>query len=139
VPQEIAEIMLHRPPMLLIDELISYDETRATARTTFSHERYGAENGFTSEPALIECMAQTVAAQRGQLAYDKGISPQPGMLVGVQNTEFHRPAEVDIPLNIDIEITHKLDNLYLVDCEITHRSERIVSGSLKFYAPEDTE
>lgn len=125
--------------MLLIDEVVSYTETGATLQTTFTPNRYGISNGSVSEPALIECMAQAVAAHRGQLARDRGIAPQPGMLVGVQELTIHVEAACDVPLITTIQIARKLGPLYLVDCTITQDDQQIASGALKFFAPDESE
>lgn len=124
--------------MRLIDTLVACSERSAEAHTTFAQDDYGVHEGLVSEPALVECMAQTMAAHQGQIARERGIEPKLGMLVGVKDVTFERAAECGHRLNIQVNITHQIGSFYLSECSITQGSQAIAEGTLKFYLPGET-
>src|SRR5436190_10908932 len=64
----ITNLLPHRPPMQWIDELIEYTDTTATARACFGPGHFALHDTLVSETALVECVAQTVAAALGARA-----------------------------------------------------------------------
>ncbi len=135
----VDEILLHRPPMQLIDRLVDCSERSAAAEMTFSEDGYGVENGTVSEPALLECMAQTMAAHQGQRALEQGIEPVLGMLVGLKDVIFHQSVGWGVRLDIRVDITHNVGSFYLADCSVARDSVEVASGTLKFFVPEEGE
>ena len=63
MPDAIESLLPHRAPMRFIDALIDCSETTATATTTFDANHFAVADGFVLESALVECVAQTVAAR----------------------------------------------------------------------------
>ncbi len=133
----VDEILLHRPPMRFIERLLECSERSAMAETTFAEDGYGVDDGRVSEPALLECMAQTMAAHQGQRAREQGIEPAPGMLVGVKDVHFLQPAASGLRLEIRVDITHKVGSFYLAYCRVLQDSVEVASGTLKFFVPEE--
>src|SRR2546427_6054756 len=83
----IETLIPHRPPMRWIDALTDCTDTTATATACFSSGHFAVADGLVREMALIECVAQTVAAALGHRAQTRG---QPGgaanvMLAAVSN------------------------------------------------------
>ncbi len=82
------ELIPHRPPMRLIDEVESFDaeRKRLVARVTISDRQLFFSEGGVPSWAAIEYMAQTAAALVG--CYDKHVSPgrsaRPGLLLGAR-------------------------------------------------------
>ena len=68
----IEQLLPHRAPMRWIDALVECTETTAVATATFSAEHFAVENGAVLETALVECVAQTVAAALGRRSQANG-------------------------------------------------------------------
>src|SRR5439155_26915135 len=70
--REIESLLPHRPPMRWIDSLIECTETEARGRVSFAKDHFAVVNGQIAESALVECVAQTVAAALGYRSRGKG-------------------------------------------------------------------
>ena len=86
----IEQLIPHRAPMRWVEELIDCTDTTATATTRFTAEHFAVATGTVIETALVECMAQTVAAALGQRMRTSGKSSAAnnGMLAAVSNFKF---------------------------------------------------
>lgn len=93
LPAKIEGMIPHKPPMLLVHELLSCTEQEALVRS-----KPGAESMFSNGSHLdrivgIEMVAQSYAALRAWLAAKQGKSLTTGYLVGVQRARLK-----DLPL-----------------------------------------
>ena len=120
--------------MVLIDSLTRCDSETAEASKTFTSADYGLEAaGRVSEPMLIECLAQTVAAAQGSQARSHGRKPAEGMLVGVSDFDFFRLACQGETLTLTTRITHRLGQFLVVEGSVWAEDELIAKGELKLY------
>ena len=126
-------LLPHRPPMVMIDSLLECGETSGTAVKTFSADSYGADGKAVSEPVLVECLAQTVAAMQGRQARDRGTSPAGGMLVGISDFRFHRPARLNEPLTLAVGVVRQLGSMLLAVGRVSQGGSLVAEGTLKFY------
>ena len=60
------DLIPHRAPMQWINALADCSETTATATACFPADDFAVADGKVIETALVECVAQTVAAALGQ-------------------------------------------------------------------------
>src|ERR1700744_70082 len=89
------QLLPHRAPMQWINALIACTATTATATACFSDTDFAVADGQVLETALVECVAQTVAAalaQRALAASQPSAVTANGMLVGVTNFKMASPA-----------------------------------------------
>lgn len=133
----LTEVMPHRPPLLLLDAIVKWDEDSACSEKTFRDGDYGLDNGNVLESALTECIAQTVAAKHGLNALKKNKEPDKGMLVGIDKLEFFMPVEKDSRLTINVEKSYSFGPFVIVDGTIHKDKELVAKGSMKLYLMED--
>ena len=62
---DIQELLPQRPPILMVDRLLSADDKRAETELLVRTDNIFVENGMLKAYAIIENMAQTCAAQLG--------------------------------------------------------------------------
>jgi len=125
--------------MRWIDSLIDCTDTTATATAFFDAEHFAVANGVVSETALVECVAQTVAAALGQRARTRGHSGNAGigntgMLAAVSNFQIHSPVPAGKPLRIDVREVKRLGPMLMVTGTVSCDGELIASGELTLYA-----
>ena len=87
----IVQLVPHREPMILLDELL--DWKRGWARCTFvvRDEARFVEDGILAMPFTIEHMAQSVAVCMGYEAFLDGRGVRVGMIVGCRTFEALAP------------------------------------------------
>jgi predicted hotdog family 3-hydroxylacyl-ACP dehydratase len=131
----IDEILIHRSPIRMVDDLTDASESGATAEMTFHPNDYGVEDGVVGEPALLECMAQAMAAYQGHMALEHGVAPRPGMLVGIRDAAFHAPISCGALLRIRVQIKHRVGDFAIAECAALDGVRVCAQATLKFYAP----
>jgi 3-hydroxyacyl-[acyl-carrier-protein] dehydratase len=134
----IEQLIPHRAPMRFIDALVECTETTAVATVCFRADSYAVVNGFVLESALVECVAQTVAAALGRRAEINGKSDfavaATGMLVAVSNFKIQSRPAAGKELRIEIRELRRLGLMLRVAGEIFCDGQIIASGELTLYA-----
>jgi len=129
----------HRPPMRWIESLLECTEASAVATATFDDNHFAVAHGRISEAALVECVAQTVAAALGERARMHGHSANSGissagMLAAVSNFKIHSPPPLNKPFRIEVRELKRFGSMLLVTGSISCAGETIASGELTLYA-----
>lgn len=132
----IESLIPHRAPMRFIDALIECTETSATATACFDADHFAIADGFVIEAALVECVAQTVAAAQGQRGKDSGQSSGAahGMLAAVSRFQIHSRPACGQTLKIEVRELKRLGPMLLIAGAISCDGEKIASGELSLYA-----
>lgn len=132
----IEELIPHRAPMRFIDALTDCTDTTATATANFSADHFAVADGAVLETALVECVAQTVAAALGQRAKNRGQSggAANGMLVAVTNFQIQARPPAEKELRIEIRELKRLGPMLMISSQIFCEGQTIASGVLTLYA-----
>jgi predicted hotdog family 3-hydroxylacyl-ACP dehydratase len=132
----LENLLPHRPPMLWIRALTRCTDTDATATANFEEVDFAVQNGALLETALVECMAQTVAAAQGERARRSGKAGAGvgGMLAAVTDFRIQAPAPLGKPLEIDVRELKRFGPMLLVSGEVKCQGQLIASGQLSLYA-----
>ncbi len=136
----IQDLLPHRDNMLLLDRLLSCDDTQACAEYAPRADAwYADKNGNMPSWIGLELMAQTVAAHVGQTQRLKGLAPRPGVLLG---TRRYQAAQGYFPSGQKLRIEavrNYLDEsgLGAYDCRILLDEGEVASATVKVYQPVD--
>lgn len=87
---EIDELIPHRRPLRLIDQILEVDEDSAVTASTVTEQWPLFANGSVNPIVLIELVAQTALAHRGYTQIKKSAASvvRKGFLVGVKHADF---------------------------------------------------
>ena len=119
--KEIEEMIPHRAPMRLVDEIVSMDETTIVCRKTFQGDEFFVQGhfpGFPIVPGVIqcECCLQAGAILLSQRApNDDNFVPVATRMDGVKFKTMVRPGDT-----VDIHATLKevLSNAYFLSAKL---------------------
>ena len=137
----VESLIPHRAPMRWINALTDCTETTATATACFGATDFAVVNGKVLESALVECVAQTVAAAMGKRRQTSGENDRGkagaaanGMLVAASNFEIlHQPIAGQV-LRIEIRETKRLGPMLMVAGTISCDGQIVAKGELSLYA-----
>lgn len=131
---DISGIIPHRPPMVMIDRFTKKNETAGIGEKRFFQGNYGCENGFVLQSILIECVAQTVAAQHGYDHLSKD-NPEPalGMLVAIDHFEFFHPVPENAFITIHVNKTDEIGQFHLLRGMILFGKKLMARGRIKIF------
>ena len=132
----IEQLIPHRAPMRWVDALIDCTETTATATTMFTANHFAVADRTVIETALVECMAQTVAAALGQRmrASGKSGAANNGMLAAVSNFKIHSSPPMNLELTIEVREVKRLGPMLMIAGTISCGTRLIATGELSLYA-----
>ncbi len=87
----LAELVPHRAPMLLLEQVLAAGETTLQASLTIAPDTEFLEAEGVPAHIGIEYMAQACAAFAGHRARTEGAAPRIGFLLGSRRFVMHRP------------------------------------------------
>ena len=132
----IEQLLPHRAPMRFIDALVESTATTAVATATFSTDHFAVVDGNVLETALIECVAQTIAAALGARAHTAGKNgaDTPGMLIAVTNFRIEARPAAGKELRIAVSERKRLGPMLMISGLITCEGTPVATGDMTLYA-----
>ena len=132
----IETLIPHRAPMRFVEALTDCTDTTARATAIFTADHFAVADGALLEAALVECVAQTVAAALGQRARakKKAGAANNGMLAAVSNFKILSRPPLDKPLTIEVRELKQLGPMLLIAGTIACAGQTIATGELSLYA-----
>ena len=130
----IAEVVPHRPPMLLLDRVVSYDGQLVVCELQLGPNSPFAASGEVPAIVGLEYMAQTIAAGAGLRARDNGQPARMGFLLGCRSLTiavdtFH----VGDRLTIEANRTWGENDLGSFACKVRRGADVLLEGALTVY------
>lgn len=121
--------------MRWIDALTECTDTTASATACLRAGDFATADGAVLETALVECVAQTVAAALGQRSRASGKSgaANHGMLAAVSNFRIESRAPLDRPLLIEVRELRRFGPMLQVAGVISCAGKRIAAGELTLH------
>jgi predicted hotdog family 3-hydroxylacyl-ACP dehydratase len=130
----LAEVVPHRPPMLLLDEITSWDGQRVECRLVPRVNSPFVEAGRAPATLAIEYMAQCIAVYGGLVARGRGEPVHIGYLAGARDVTFDAD-EFRVGEVLYVEATHIWgdDALGSFACSVRREGEVVAKGTLSAY------
>ncbi len=102
---DILTAIPHRPPMLMVDEIVSQSDTRIVCRKTFRADEFFLQGHFPNYPLvpgviLCECALQSGAILLASQMTDAGMVPVATRMDGVKFKQMVRPGDT-----VEMEVT----------------------------------
>lgn len=138
--ESVQELLLHRPPMLLLKAVSNWDEGQLEALVDPRDSQLFIDaDGKIPSWVGIEYMAQAVGALAGIESLRAGNPVSMGFLLGTRRYHTDIPHfDVDQELRVKIhQLLRDETNLVLFNCEIFAGEERLAHAELKAIQPKD--
>jgi|JRYD01.1.fsa_nt_gb 3-hydroxymyristoyl/3-hydroxydecanoyl-(acyl carrier protein) dehydratase len=129
--ENIESYIPQRFPFIMIDNLIHADESGFISSFQVMEENVFSENGFLTEPALIENIAQTCAAGFGFIGQQNNEGPSIGYIGAISNLTVNQLPEYGTTIMTKIEITNSLGNIFLIKGRNTCNENLLVECEMK--------
>lgn len=137
-PQSVLSYIMHRPPMVLLDDLVDYADDEVWASLTIRSDLMFCEQQGLPTWAGIEIMAQTVSLYAGVQGYLQGQPPKIGYLLGTRKLQLpisHFALGSQLKIHAKKQYIH--ENLGVFDCAIylQNQSDIEIKATLSVYEP----
>ncbi len=135
----VAELLPHRPPMLLVDELLNDTSESVEVATRVRRDAlFTTDEGW---PAWVgaELMAQTIGVWGGLYRLRMGQAVQIGFFLGTRRYESsvqHFPVGAQLVISAELELA-SAQGLGVFNCVITMNGEAVATASLNVFQPPD--
>jgi len=137
--EQIKEFIPQREPIVMVDTLYSIAETGCTTGLTILSDNLFCEQGFFTEPGLIEHIAQSASVFAGYIAKDNGKPAPIGFIGDVKKHETVELPKVGDELVTTIKILSEVMNITLLAAE-TKVGDRMIAGcQMKIFIKEETD
>ncbi len=137
-PYSIAALLPHSPPMILLDEVVGYDDTSLLASVTITESSlFLAPEGVPGHVG-IEYMAQACGAFAGAQALDSREPVKIGFLLGTRLCRVLVPwFRIGDRLLVLASIVFRDEQMAAFDCRIEIDGQLAADAQLKVYQPDD--
>ena len=128
---DIRTLLPQKPPMVLVDKLISADEKSATTELLIREDNIFVSDGHFQAYALIEVMAQTAAAQLGyENRLRGGNDVRIGYIGAVKRMRIESVPRVGEMLLTRLEVLEDFGDMKLVAAESFVNDQKIATAEL---------
>jgi predicted hotdog family 3-hydroxylacyl-ACP dehydratase len=132
---DLKAVMAHKPPMLLVDDILEAGEdTAVTAFKIKGDNIFLKESGLLARTALIEIMAQSLAAMNAYKAYKNGKAEEKGFLVMLKDIAFYGDAFAGEDLICRVEVSDVISQTYIARCAIYKEETALARGELRIFS-----
>lgn len=127
----ILKLIPQRHPIVMVDALLYFDDTKVVSGLTVASDNIFVQNGFLTEPGLIEHMAQTVALYTGYHFYIKNIPAPEGYIGAIKGVTIEKLPKVNMQLETEVEILQEVMGVTLVKGTTKLNDEVIMTAQMK--------
>lgn len=128
---DITTLIPQKHPFVMVDELVSFSPEGIVAGLTISDKNLFSNNGFLTEPGIVEHMAQSVALHTGCEFYLKNEKTPTGYIGAIKEIQIKKLPEVKSRSETTVTILQEFMGVTLVKIKVFSNGEEIASGEMK--------
>jgi predicted hotdog family 3-hydroxylacyl-ACP dehydratase len=133
----ITELLPHRPPMVLLDKILAYDERSLTATLTVRATTAFLEPDGVPVHIGLEYMAQACGAFAGVWARERGEAIKVGFILGTRQYRAHVPGfRRGERLAISVSVLYQDEQMGAFDCRIEVMGVLAAEAQVSVYKPD---
>ena len=121
--EDIERLIPHRPPMRLLDEIVSRDDATIVCRKTFSDQEYFFQGHYPETPIVPGVMLCEAAMQAGAVLLAGMVDPADGKVpvaTRINNVRFKQVLRPGATVDIIVQLTERLADAFFLTGKITH-------------------
>ena len=130
---DIETLIPQRPPFVMIDQLISVDDTTTTTGFCVKAGNIFLKNGLFKEPGLVENIAQTAAARAGYVSKTENKPVLVGYIGAVNNLQVFFLPKTGDELITEITIENQIFDVTLISGKITTNGQLVAQCKMKIF------
>ena len=133
----IAELLPHRPPMILLDRVDNFAADALTASVAITPSSLFCADGSVPSHIALEYMAQACAAHAGIVAREKGEPVGIGFVLGTRDfVSMVAGFAIGDRLDIIVTLVFNQARMGAYDCQIVIDDRLVAKARLTVYQPE---
>ncbi len=129
----IEALIPQRPPFVMIDKLLSFNETTTTTGFVIEADNIFVQDGVFREPGLVENIAQTAAARAGYVSQTENKPVLVGYIGAVNNLQIFLLPKTGDELITEITIENQIFDVTLISGKITCNGQPVAQCKMKIF------
>lgn len=119
--EEILQAIPHRPPMLLVDEILEREENRIQCRKTFREDEFFFQGHYPQQPIVPGIILCECAMQAGAILLADFASADSGVPVATRlnDVKFKRIVKPGESIDIAVTLDERLADAFFLTAKIT--------------------
>lgn len=120
-----------RDPIVMVDALLYYDETKVISGFAITENNIFVQEGVFTEAGLIENLAQTVAMYTGYQYYIQNTQAPEGYIGAIKDVHINRLPKVADCLETEVNILQEIMGVVLVKGHVKLGDEILLTAEMK--------
>jgi predicted hotdog family 3-hydroxylacyl-ACP dehydratase len=129
----ITSIIPQRQPFVMIDQLISCDETCSNTTFEIKAENILVYNGELTEAGIVENIAQTAAAGLGYVTQQSNAPILIGYIAAIKNLEIFALPKIGDILETNVTITNRVFDVTIIIGNVKCNYQPVAKCEMKIY------
>lgn len=129
----IKNLLPQRPPVVLIDKLVTASDHTAVTRFVVQPDHIFVAKGFLTESGLIENIAQTAAAHAGYMQQSSDVPAAIGFIGAIKDLVVHDLPEVGCELETTVVIVNRVMDVTIISGVVRHNERELCRCEMKMY------
>ena len=127
----VISLIPQRPPMVMVDALLSYTATTGAAGLTIATDNLFVQNGQLQEAGVVEHIAQSIALHKAYYYYLQHQPAPMGYIGSIKRMSIYALPQVGATLITELSIIQEFMGVTLVKVRTTLGGELIAEGEMK--------
>lgn len=130
---DITSIIPQRPPFVMIDKLVSCDETCSNTIFKITEENVLVDDGELSEAGIIENIAQTAAAGLGYVTLQSNTPIVIGYIAAIKNLEIFVQPKVGDIIQTNVTIINQVFDVTIISGSVKCNEILVAKCEMKIF------
>ncbi len=128
--EKILKLIPQKPPFVMVDSLLEYTHLTGKMEFTVPADNLLLQDGFLSEPGIIEHMAQSMSLHRGYRGHLAGLDKaQTGFIGAIKSVEIFDLPKSGAKLCTRVEILQEVLKVTFVRAKTTTEDGKLIATS----------
>ena len=127
----ITDFIPQRPPMVMIDKLVSAESDSAVSSFLIKSDNIFVQDEKFTEPGLVENIAQTAAAMVGHHCALNKIPVPIGFIAAVKDLKIYSTPPQDSTISTNVKVTNNVMDVTIVEGVVKLQDEVICTCEMR--------
>lgn len=129
----ITSVIPQRPPFVMIDQLVSCNETGSDTTFLIKVDNILVEDGELSEAGITENIAQTAAAGLGYMTLKNNAPIVIGYIAAIKNLEIFSQPQIGDVIATNVTITNQVFDVTIIIGTVKCNNQMLAKCEMKIY------
>jgi 3-hydroxyacyl-[acyl-carrier-protein] dehydratase len=131
--QDITQYIPQRSPFVMIDKIVQADASVSKTEFTIREGHMFVQDGFFTEPGIVENIAQTAGAGTGYRKQQEGKPVPLGYIGALKNLNIMDLPKIGDTIITEISFINKIMNVHIVQGRVYNHGNEIANCELKIF------